>query len=86
MSANLIDIISKSSTNYVHNVSTLKSKKLNDGNKFLGSNHNMKEDKSANSGSFYDLLKKKKSGNNSKSNGNNTLKEKSNLNNFLFFI
>lgn len=84
MSANLIDIISKSSSDYVHNVSTLKSKKLNDSSKYQGINQDNKEDKFGNSGSFYDLLKKKKS-NISKSNRNIDQKEKSKIKKFLIF-
>jgi len=97
MSASLIDIISKSSTDYVHNVSTLKSKKINDTNNYQQENHRFdrnKEDKFTNSGSgpgsFYDLIKKKKSttsksNNNNNNNRNNSQKEKSKIKFFLIF-
>jgi hypothetical protein len=82
MSSNLIDIISKSSTNYIHNLSTLKSKKINfsnlnntqKGNNSYTFDRN-KEENFTNSGSFYDLIKKKKSTNKNYNSNPNTNKE-----------
>jgi hypothetical protein len=104
MSSNLIDIISKSSVNYVHNLTTLKSKRINETNSKYNhkeNNYNFSKDKikevkeenfanSTNSGSFYDLIKKKKSKNsnqdpNSKTNRNNNSNLRKNLGIVYFF-
>ena len=66
MSANLIDVISKSSQKYVHNLTTMKTKKINENfsSKFSQQmtykNENNFPNNNNLSSSFYDLLNKKK--------------------------